>query len=167
MNLVDMFRLRKVQIEDGYIVYQRSKTDKLLQIRVTPELQEIIDKYDDPDSSFVLPFLGGSEKTESFLTYRNALMRINRNLKIIGRQLGLSYPLTTYVIRHSWASLALESGVSTDVIRQGMGHSSLRTTEIYLSGFDRSTVDTANEKLLQWVSGDGKESNKKKVLPAS
>lgn len=159
MNFIDMARLRKEQLEEGYIVYRRSKTNKNLEVRITADLQKLIDRYDKSDSAYVLPFLHTGDKPDSYISYRNALARINRNLKSIGKMLGLSYPLTTYVARHSWASLAQESGVSVDIIRQSMGHSSIRTTEIYLSGFRKEMIDKANDDLLRWVFGKRDKKN--------
>ena len=64
--------------------------------------------------------------------YINASHRINRYLKAIGKELGLSVPLTHYVARHSWASAARSKNIPISVISEGMGHDSETTTRIYL-----------------------------------
>ena len=48
------------------------------------------------------------------------------------QELGLTLPLTMYVARHSWASIARDEGIPISVISEGMGHDSESTTQIYL-----------------------------------
>jgi integrase len=58
---------------------------------------------------------------------------------------GLSIPLTTYVSRHSWATIAKRQGVPTAVISEGLGHETERTTQIYLDSFENDVLDAAND----------------------
>jgi integrase len=81
--------------------------------------------------------------------YYNALALINRNLKEIGNELGLSLPLTMYVARHSWASIARKEGIPISVISEGMGHDSETTTQIYLATLETNIIDKANKKILK------------------
>ena len=60
----------------------------------------------------------------------------------------ISEPLTFYVARHSWATLARDCGTPLTVISAGMGHTSERTTRIYLAQLDRSVIDKANRKII-------------------
>ncbi len=50
--------------------------------------------------------------------------------------------------RHSWASLAKKNKIPIGIISEGMGHESERTTRIYLSSLDQTTIDDANARLL-------------------
>lgn len=74
---------------------------------------------------------------------------INAKLKEIGKRLGLSIPLTMYVARHSWASIAKSENIPISVISEAMGHDSETTTLIYLASLDTSAVDNANKRILQ------------------
>ena len=87
--------------------------------------------------------------------YDNELHRVNHLLKKIGKQLDLPMPLTMYVGRHSWASIAKSRNVPISVISEGMGHDSESTTQIYLASLDTTVVDKANKKILDllWSSG--------------
>lgn len=73
---------------------------------------------------------------------------MNKRLKEIGEDLGLPLTLTTYVARHSQATVLKRAGVSTAVIREIMGHSSERVTQIYLDSFDNEQIDNAMKHLL-------------------
>ena len=61
---------------------------------------------------------------------------------------GISEPLTFYAARHSWATLARDCGTPLTVISAGMGHTSERTTRIYLAQLDHDVIDKANRKII-------------------
>lgn len=67
----------------------------------------------------------------------------------IGRQLGLAIPLTSYVARHAWASIAKSKNIPISTISEAMGHDSENTTRIYLASLDTSVVDKANSLILK------------------
>ena len=141
MAFQDVYRLRWSMISDGHIRYKRSKTGALIDVEVVPELEEIMRRYHRKDSPYVLPFLHESRKgnTGKELSEKSALRRINRAVyNIIG-----DVKLTTYVLRHTWATLMLEDGSKVEVISQCMGHSSIRTTQIYLSRISSRKIDKA------------------------
>ena len=53
-------------------------------------------------------------------------------------------------MRHaiSWATLARDCGTPLTVISAGMGHTSERTTRIYLAQLDHDVIDKANRKII-------------------
>lgn len=147
MSFVDMAYLKKKDLRNGILSYRRNKTHQQLFIKWEKPMQELVDKYDTGDSPYLLPIIreaGVDERRQ----YLNEVHRINRNLKLIGEQIGLSIPLTTYVARHSWASIAHSKNVSLSVISEALGHDSEKTTRIYLASLDTSQVDKANSLIL-------------------
>ena len=101
----------------------------------------------DYGSPYLLPILKCPYGNRS--QYKNALYRTNKNLKEIAKLAGLSIPLTLYVARHSWASIAKSKNIPISVISEGMGHDSEMTTQIYLASLDNSVVDKANTQILK------------------
>ena len=55
--------------------------------------------------------------------------------------------LTSYVARHSWASIAKEMGYDVSVIGEGLGHADLATLKVYLDDLDQSVLDDANDAI--------------------
>ena len=147
MSFIDMAYLRKTDLSNGYITYRRRKTNQQLTIEWAKEMQMILDKYPENESDYLLPIIKHSGTNERYI-YRNVGYNINRNLKTIAKEIGLSIPLTLYVARHSWASAAKAKGIPLSVISEGMGHDSETTTQIYLSSLDTSVVDKANSLIL-------------------
>ena len=147
MSFVDMAYLKKKDIANGVLTYRRKKTGQQLFIRWEKCMQEIIDKYPVNETEFLLPLI--TRPNEDYRKqYANALHHVNRLLKKIGEMIDLPIPLTMYVGRHSWASIAKSRNVPISVISEGMGHDSEATTQIYLASLDTSVVDRANKKIL-------------------
>ncbi len=143
MPFVDILLLKKNNLRNGLIVYNRRKTDQRLQISLTPQLRHLIAKYEN-DTEFIFPILSGGSPKEMYQQYRRALERVNRNLKEVARLVEINTPLSMYVSRHSWASQAKALGAPIAVISESLGHTSEKTTQIYLKEFDQSVVDQVN-----------------------
>lgn len=148
MSFVDMAFLKKKDLQNGILSYRRRKTNQQLFIKWEKPMQELIDKYDTTGSPYLLPIIKSSSKDER-RQYKSEAHRINRNLKKIGEQLGLVIPLTTYVARHGWASIAKSKNIPIATISEAMGHDSETTTRIYLASLDTSVVDKANSLILK------------------
>ncbi|MBD5153522.1 MAG: tyrosine-type recombinase/integrase, partial [Oscillibacter sp.] len=148
MSFIDMAYLRKSDLLNGYVAYRRRKTGQLLTIEWTKEMQMILDKYPENDSEYLLPIIRNARTNERY-TYRNVGYNINHNLKTVAKKVGITIPLTLYVARHSWASVAKAKGIPLSVISEGMGHDSEATTQIYLASLDTSVVDKANSLILK------------------
>lgn len=147
---MDMAYLKKKDLSGGVLSYRRKKTGQQLFIKWEQCMQDIVDKYPPNESSYLLPIIRRADKEER-TQYKNASCLVNRNLKIIGSKLGLSIPLTMYVARHSWASIAKSKNIPVTVISEGMGHDSEITTQIYLAALDTSIIDRANNVILKSI----------------
>lgn len=110
-------------------------------------MQDIIDKYDILETPYLLPIIKNTG-TDEWRQYKNAAHLVNDKLKKLGERLGLSIPLTSYVARHAWASIARSKNIPVSTISEAMGHDSENTTRIYLASLDTSVVDKANSLIL-------------------
>ena len=148
MSFIDMAYLKKKDLSNGILTYRRRKTGQQLFIKWEKCMQEIVDKYDtDYYSPYILPILKYPYDNRS--QYKNVLFRTNKYLKEIAKMAGISVPLTLYVARHSWASIAKSKNIPISVISEGMGHDSEMTTQIYLASLDNTVVDRANAQILK------------------
>ncbi|MGM9759025.1 MAG: tyrosine-type recombinase/integrase [Parabacteroides sp.] len=148
MSFIDMAQLTKNNLQDGVLTYRRQKTSQQLHIKWEAPMQEIVTKYQTDSSPYLLPIATGEEGAVFWKKYKNAYNRITKQLKKLGEMLGLSIPLTTYVARHSWASVARSKNVAITTISEGLGHDSEKTTRIYLASLDTSVVDKANSLII-------------------
>lgn len=150
ISFVDLCFLRKSDVHDEHIHYLRKKTGKEIVLHINKEMQAIMNRFADQvkDSPYLFPLLD-IEKPNLRRQYETALDRQNKLLKQLGKLAGLKRPLTTHVVRHSWATIALRKGASVSMICQALGHSDERTTAIYLDSFK----DPAMRRLSNKVSG--------------
>jgi len=147
MSFIDLAYLKKTDRVDGIVTYRRRKTGQKLTIRWTSEMQAILDKYPENETEYLFPVIT-SMTAGSRNQYKNCHYMVNKNLKTVAQKVGLQMPLTTYVARHSWASIAQSKGISLSVISEGLGHDNEQTTRIYLASLDTTAVDRANDIIL-------------------
>lgn len=160
MSFVDMAHLRTSNIRNGYIVYERHKTREPIHLRITPIIERIIKKYERKDSPFIFPLIHGNDSLTNYKQYRSALINYNRQLRTLSSMLPVCVPLTSYVARHSWATIARNQGFPTSFIGKALGHTSERTTQIYLDTLNNEVIDNMNkevsEMFLKGISPDGR-----------
>lgn len=150
INFVDIASLTKENIMDNRLVYIRQKTKKLIQLPLQDKAIELIEKYHDDDNPHLFPILLAYHKTEQQRLNRvhKVIVNVNKRLKKIGKELELPITLTTYVARHSHATILKKAGVATSIISESLGHSSEKVTQIYLDSFGNEQMDDAMKNLL-------------------
>mgnify|MGYP001032475127 CR=1 FL=1 len=152
INFTDIANLTKANIIEGKrLHYIRQKTGKLIKIGLSEEAMKIIERYATESKGYLFPILNANlHKTPLQKQNRihKILGKVNINLKLIAAQLGVEGNLTTYVARHSFASVLKKSGVNIALISEALGHSDIATTQIYLDSFDNEQVDAAMKNLL-------------------
>jgi site-specific recombinase XerD len=104
----------------------------------------------DPENHYIFPILNQTHITEKSKDYRikKIITKTNKDLKDIGIKAEITEHLTTYVARHTYATVLKKSGISTSLISEMMGHDSEKTTQIYLDSFENSVLDEANKSIL-------------------
>ena len=149
MSFIDMAHLKKSDLKNGILSYRRHKTGQQLHIKWESCMEAIVTRYAAGCSDdYLLPILRlPSNNLRS--QYKSTMLRINKYLKEIARLCGITTPLTMYVSRHSWASIAKSKNIPISVISEGMGHDSEETTRIYLASLDGSVIDKANLLILK------------------
>lgn len=148
MSFIDAAFLKGTDIQNGVLTYRRHKTNQVLHIKMIEPIKDLIDRYSNKDSPYLLPVITCSDYDER-KQYEAALRRVNNALKIIAGMVKLPIPLTTYVTRHAWASIAKSKNVPVNVISDALGHDSIATTQIYLASIDTSTIDRVNELIIK------------------
>lgn len=145
INIKDL--LYAVKQNGDRLEYCRAKTGKLYSIKIEPEAQIIIDKYQ--GDKHLLHFI---ENRENYSTLR---LQMNNALKKIGKNgTPICDEMTTYYARHSWATIASKIGIQRDTIAAALGHGGNTVTDIYIE-FDTTKVDEANRRVIDYVLQKG------------
>ena len=153
INFTDIANLKLCNLIDNKLVYIRKKTKKKISTPLSNEALQIIQKYADgksKPSDYIFLILDATHKTEVQRCNRihKVLGKVNPALKKVAQLAGLKVNLTTYVARHSFATVLKNSGVNIALISETLGHSDLATTQIYLDSFENSQIDEAMKNLL-------------------
>ena len=154
MPFVDIAYLRKTDLKNGMWTYCRRKTNQCLMVEWEKAQQKILDRYahQTENGPYLLPIINKEDGTE-YLQYQRMQTNINRALKKIGEMAELKMPLTTYVARHTWASVARDMNIPISIISEGMGHNSIKTTQVYLNSIDISRINEANKRIIKRIGG--------------
>lgn len=147
MSFIDAAFLRKSDIQNGVLTYRRHKTGQQLQVKIIRPIEELIRRYATDGLPYLLPIITVPGKDER-KQYESALRRVNKSLKTIAEMAELPVTLTTYVTRHTWATIAKSKNIPVNVISDALGHDSVTTTQIYLASIDSSIIDNANEVVV-------------------
>ena len=150
INFGDIARLTKDNILENRLIYIRKKTQKQIKVSLQEQAIKLIQKYSMPDNPYLFPILSNFHKTEQQKVNRihKIIAKVNKSLKEIGERLNIPIDLTTYVARHSFATVLKRSGVNTSLICEALGHSSERVTQIYLDSFGNDQMEDAMKNLL-------------------
>lgn len=162
ISFIDLAFLKKSNVTNGTLSYSRRKTGQRLTIAIEPCMQKILDKYihvhkkeelsaaGTAAREYIFPIITTMDEKEAYRQYQTALGYYNRKLKqLSGLVGGDNIKLSSYSARHSWATTARDHNIPISVISAGMGHTSERTTQIYLKQLEESIVDKANRNLLR------------------
>ncbi len=148
MPFVDVAHLRKQQIVNGHIVYYRHKTGQRVQITIEQPMLDIIQRHSDKTKAgYVFPLLQNGTSHE----YNVILGRYNRALHRLARLASISQNLTSYVVRHSWASAAYNANIDLPVISKALGHTNTQITLTYIREINDQRVETANHTVITMI----------------
>ena len=155
MNAVDLLLAQHSAVQDGRLVYFRSKTSKCYSIKLEPEVFELLEKY--KGENFLI------EPCDHCMNYENYLRQVNETLQDLGKvmkkqpdgtmkKISCAFPgLTTYWARHTWATIASELDIPDATISLALGHAGEnKTTEIYILR-NQKKIDNANRKVIDWA----------------
>ena len=155
INFVDMANLKWNNIINDRIFYKRAKTGNELSFKLNAPALAIIENWrlttKTASDTYIFPILNtDAHKTpiQKYNRVHKVLTRVNKSLKAMGKEANIDTPLTSYVARHTFATVLKRSGVSTAIISESMGHQTEAITQTYLKSFENSIIDEAMRNLL-------------------
>ncbi len=160
MSFADLAHLEKSALDQSVLRYNRIKTKTPMSVEVLDTARGMINQLrsnqepipDCPD--YLFDILCGNKKRKderAYREYQSALRRFNNRLKDLARTLRLKSPVSSYTLRHSWATTAKYRGVPIEMISESLGHKSIKTTQIYLKGFELRERTEVNKGNLSYI----------------
>ncbi|MDB5227807.1 MAG: site-specific integrase [Bacteroidota bacterium] len=146
----DLAQLKLSNVISGRIYYQRKKTDKPYNIKITDEIEGILNIYakDKQKDDYIFPIIKRTEPAEQYKDVEWARNRYNKKLTKLAERCDIEENLTSYVSRHSFATQAKNLGIPIAAISDMLGHESTKTTEIYLDSLPSEIMDQYHEQVI-------------------
>jgi len=143
----DMANLKLKSIIGKRIRYKRNKTKKEFSIEVNDKIKPILEHYsiNKKKNDYIFPIILRESIEEQRKDIKNKLKTYNKYIRLIASDLEIEGNITSYVARHSWASIGKFLNVPVQVISEGLGHDSIQTTQIYLESFEANVIDDATK----------------------
>jgi len=148
-NLTDICHLTwgDLDTKGGKLSFVRQKTarsTKQKQTSITAYLRSetlaIIERYgtiDRTPTNYVFPYLTVSMNADRRKRVIHQVVKTtNKWMNRIAGRLDIDGDINTYAARHSFATVLLKSKASLAFISKQLGHTNLKTTEVYLDSFD-------------------------------
>lgn len=155
INFVDLCKLQHGQNIIGQTLkYTRSKNKRKYNFKLHSKAASIIEVFKNypikSDSDYIFPLLKKEHNTPKKIDARvdSALKDLNEDLEEIGKTIGLTNKLTSYVARHSFATNLRRKKVDIAVIQEAMGHETELQTMTYLEEIDDEIVANTIEEAL-------------------
>ena len=160
MNFKDIANLTYSQIDGNRLKFFRKKTEntaaELTEISVflTPFAHDVIKKYGNADktaSNYIFNIINNEMSAEQKqVAVKNFTRSVNQGLKKLAKKLEIDENISTYYARHSFSTNAIRSGASMELVSEQLGHSNLKTTQNYFSGFEDDSIEDITKKLMNF-----------------
>lgn len=131
------------KVSNGLIRYRMNKGKKVREIEVHPKLQNIINKYSGKPYMFgiVKELIKDNWQKKALIDSASSL--INLRLKRVAVICGIEKNVHFHIARHSFSYLTLQRGVSMEIIKDALGHSSFSVTQVYLKSLSDEKINEA------------------------
>ena len=153
-NIGDILALKNLNIIGKEIQFKRRKTKKTgldISITLTTQLTALLNKYGKINrrkpNDYILPFLSSCSDEKAILNkIHDVIKNINKGLSSICESISIK-KITTYVARHTYSVYFVDNGGSISQLQKLLGHTSSRTTELYLKSITEATKEKSVEVL--------------------
>lgn len=160
MNLKDIADLKYENISGDILRFKRAKTSSTnaSQAAVTVYMndftQSVIEKYGNPNTDpkvTIFKIIDPKESEEQKLRQLTNFTRtMNQRLKKFAKSAKVDQSISSIWSRHSFATIAIRSGVSMEFVSEALSHSNISTTKSYFAGFEDAEKREISKKLMEF-----------------
>jgi integrase len=152
IRISDILLMTWNNIQNGRLIYNMYKTNKLHSLILKDKPLAILEKYKGRSDSYIFPFLSDKYDYSDPMFLHNQIgaktTLINKYLKEIAIKTEIGKNITTHTARHSFADIARQMKINISDVSMALGHSSIKVTQAYLASFDDQAVDDTLNKMF-------------------
>lgn len=138
LRISDICQLKWENFDGERILLNTMKTGSVVTIKLPQKALDVVSLYkkeDQQPNHYIFPFLNNdtdfSDPMLLFKTISSMTSYTNSDLKDIAKLAGINQKLHFHTSRHTFATRALRKGMRIEYVSKLMGHSSIKTTQIY------------------------------------
>lgn len=161
INDIAYLKFKNIHWEENKITFYRGKSIrtskanlKEISFLITPFTAQIIEKYKNEktsDEDYIFPIIKHNTVIEQKKDIENFVRFVNQHFKRFASENGILMKVSTYWARHSFSTMALNSGANVEFISESLGHSDIKTTKRYLNGFDDENKQDVINKITDFI----------------
>lgn len=161
INDIAYLKFKNIHWEENKITFYRGKSIrtskanlKEISFLITPFTAQIIEKYKNEktsDEDYIFPIIKHNTVIEQKKDIENFVRFVNQHFKKFASENGILMKVSTYWARHSFSTMALNSGANVEFISESLGHSDIKTTKRYLNGFDDENKQDVINKITDFI----------------
>lgn len=159
INFTDLCRLTPMNINNGRIIYTRSKTKKIMSIILLPQTTELLHKINSNDTATLCAVLNASQlNAKDKLPYiiRDKNKQFNKKLLRLSKLINSPIAIRSYTFRYTLANLCKKLGYDISLISELLGHSyGMAVTTGYLQAYDKDQLDNMLRHVIQVIYSPG------------
>ena len=160
MNFKDIALLKYGNINGDFIEFRRAKTKRTtknnslpIMVPLDESLLDIIRKRGNKSKKkedYIFPiFKHGLTPKQEYVRNKTFIRNTNKRLARVGKELGLSLKVTSYVARHCFATIQKNNNAPLAYISEALGHSNLKTTQNYFGRFEDEGLKVFHSGLME------------------
>ena len=161
MNIKDIALMKYEHIQGDKLIFYRAKTINTAKTHLKPVkayltefAKSVIGKYGNPNKekkNYIFSIIDPTNtETQRHTKIKNFTKFINQHIKKLAVANGLPESISTYFARHSFATMAIQSGASMEFVSEALAHSNMKTTQNYFAGFDENSQKEFIEKIMNF-----------------
>ncbi|MCC9062062.1 site-specific integrase [Flavobacterium piscisymbiosum] len=152
INFIDLMQLKKTDLYKDTITYKRSKTEVIVNFKINDFWKRKIEEYiSTGDSHYLFNIINNNQNSKIYINNKKEKylkIHINTPLKRIITDLGIKKKITYYCARHSFATILKFNNISTDIIKEALGHKDIKSTMSYLNTLPSNTLDKMIDDII-------------------
>lgn len=155
IRISDLLQLKWLNYDGERVIITTQKTKSTVSVKLPKKAKEIIEFYNNEDvtrEDFIFPFLKNdidyTNKKTLHLAISSHTAYTNKDLKVIAKLAEIDKHIHFHTSRHTFATRALRKGMRIEYVSKLLGHSSIKTTQVYAKIVNQD-LDDAMDKFFE------------------
>ena len=161
MNINDVAKLKYADLDEDKFQFYRGKTLNTSKANLRPVTvylndysRQMITKYgvakNRPKGLVFAIIQEDDDESKIKSKVKNFTRFVNQHIKLLAQKSEVNELLSSNWARHTFATNAINKGVSMEFMQESLGHKNVKTTQNYFAGFDSETKKKFAQSIMKF-----------------